>query len=256
MKPIATFTALLLLVCLAPCVASAQKIARECRNSECDLQFNGDIAASDAKTIEQEIRAAPAVVQTMTISSAGGDAFEALRVSAVLNKYFVLLMAGTRNTNGEPVQGLGGDCASACALVYITSNHRFGTEVFIHRPTFSVSSFRALSAEQAQAAYDSAADTLRAQLHKRGVADSLIEQIMSIPSDDLQKLGQPYPEYSAWMEEWLRSKCGSEKTAGLDALGHLSPNEDPSNAMLLGLGTVIRCEGDTIQAAAIHAQRR
>ncbi len=195
-----------------------QKVTRTCYpgdsggDASCELAFRGEIVAGDAQRIEQAIRASPHHVGSMSANSSGGDPFEALKISATLNKYFIGFFAATcvpeLPCNLPEVNG-GGNCASACALIYLTSDQRFGTEVFLHRPTFPPEMFRQMTAVQAQSEYRKAETTLAAELRQRGVPDSQIELMTSIPSERLQKIERTYPEESPWMEEWLMAKCGS-----------------------------------------------
>jgi hypothetical protein len=218
--------------------------------SSCSIAFDGEIGRGDAKTVARLIESSRHPVQMMTANSEGGDAFEALRLSTVLNRYFVLFMAGFRNGNGERVKGTGGDCASACALVWITANQRAGTEVFVHRPTFAAAVFDRMSGRGAETAYDEEVARLAAELRRRGVPNSEVDLIMNIPSDNLQKIDSSYPTTSPWMDEWLRAKCGSEQNALIQGLGAANGRIfDP-------LVPVERCRADAIQQAQRTYQKK
>jgi hypothetical protein len=196
------------------------KLSRDCGHNDhfsfCALAFDGEISAGDAQRIEQAVIASPHSVEMMYFNSPGGDAFEGLKIADVLNKYFIAFATGTCDASGqqciatsENILPNRSSCASACALIFLTANERYGTEVFFHRPTFSVEYMRSLSAPNAETMYNSAALRLRSELKKRGVSESFIETIMSIPSATVQKLTSGFPSDSPWLAEWLDAKCGS-----------------------------------------------
>jgi hypothetical protein len=75
--------------------------------------------------------------------------------------------------------------------------------------------FSSLSASEARRAYDGAVHGLVQQLKDRGVSDEDIEAMSSISSDSLMRLRPDFPTRSAWLQEWLISKCGPEITPDL-----------------------------------------
>ncbi len=193
------------------------KLSRDCF-SVCTLAFDGEISAGDAQRIEQAIIASPHTVEMMNFNSPGGDTFEALKIADVLNKYFIAFATRQCDESGQkclqPSRVLPNlsACASACALIFLTANNRYGTEVFFHRPTFSGEYMKSLSASDAEKIYNSATLRLRSELKQRGVSESFIETIMSIPSAVVRKLPPGFPSESPWLAEWLDAKCGNTPT--------------------------------------------
>jgi hypothetical protein len=167
------------------------------------LNFKGEIVPGDAEALQHAILTASQPVMALEINSPGGNPFEALRMSDVINKYFVSLFAG----NGSAANPNEGRCASACALIFLTADQRAGSDVYLHRPTFPRAMFRSMSAQSAHAAYESAVNRLQGGLRQRGVPETIIEQMMDIPSEDARRLEQ-YPTNSPWMDEWIAAKCG------------------------------------------------
>ena len=196
-----TVATAVMLAFMTPAAGEASKISAFCASATCGLNFTGEIAPGDAAEIGRAILRSPKPVEILVVDSSGGDPFEAIQISDILNKYFVMFLVG--ESAGER------GCASACALIYVTADQRAGTNVFLHRPTFPAAMFGTMSAPQAEAAYNSAVERLKAQLRQRKVPESMIERIMSIPSSGVEKLGSDYPNNSPWMDEWLASKCGS-----------------------------------------------
>jgi len=192
------------------------KLSRDCGHSDdCTLAFDGEISAGDAQRVEQAVIASPHSVEMMYFNSPGGDVFEALKIADVLNKYFIAFATRLCDASGQKcmvqpqvLPDLSA-CASACALIFLTANNRYGTEVFFHRPTFSGEYMRSLSAPNAERMYNSAALRLRSELKKRGVSETMIETIMSIPSAAVRKLPPGFPSESPWLAEWLDAKCGN-----------------------------------------------
>lgn len=218
MKPILNVVSVF--VALLTCSLSAafaqraeDKLRNSCAQTYCLLLFDGEITGGDARTIEQAIMASPHVVEMIEFASPGGDPFEALKIADVLNRYFVAFSATTcfqdRQCRFVGTSFSGGICASACALLYLASNERYGSEVYFHRPTFPADYFRSLSGQDAEAEYNTAASRLRDALRTHGVSESQVESIMSIPSATVVKLAGSYPSESAWLEEWLDAKCGN-----------------------------------------------
>ena len=100
-------------------------------------------------------------------------------------------------------------------MIYYATNERFGSEVFVHRPTFPADMFAGLSGKEAQSAYDGAIDRLIGELQAHRVSDEQIQQMMKIPSNELIKLSTALPTDSPWLDEWLAAKCGpTESTTG------------------------------------------
>ena len=209
----ATALSALALVCAVAPSGANEKIDRTCDRVGCVLAFDGEIVQMDAALIQRAILESPHAVGMITFNSPGGDPFEALKISDVLNSYFVAFATGECPGDNHPCQAItaGDTCASACALIYMTANDRSGTEVFVHRPTFSVAAFKKMSAARAEAAYNRTTGRLLKELRNRGILENDIEMLMSIPSADVQKLSPSYPGHSTWMAEWLAAKCGNGK---------------------------------------------
>lgn len=203
----------------------------------CEIKFSGEITSGDAGRLERAISTSPHDVPTVRFDSPGGDPFEALKIADVLNKYFVSVATGTCDPNtqcdsGQPKVAV---CASACALIYLAANERFGNAVFLHRPSFPAIFFGSLPAPKAQRLYTAAVLKLRAELAKRAVPRDDVDLIMSIPSASVERIRSGYPKDSPWMAEWLAAKCGVIQP----------PDIDPK---------ILICESDATMAEQHRAQ--
>jgi hypothetical protein len=204
---------------------AGEKIERSCGPNGvlvggfyCEIKFSGEITRGDAGRLEQAISTSPHDVPIAKFDSPGGDPFEALKIADVLNKYFVSFATGRCNSDAECAtpQDNVAVCASACALIYLAANERFGNEVFLHRPSFPASFFAALSAAEAKRAYNTAWLRLRDEMAKRAIPQDDIELIMSIPSASIERIRTGYPAESPWMAEWLAAKCGVIQRPNID----------------------------------------
>lgn len=184
---------------------------------ECTLRFRGEIVRGDAARLDAAIRSSPNHVSLVRFDSPGGNPFEALKIADVLNAAFAgfdtafCFYGGCTAKNAER-------CISACALIFLAANERYGTEVFIHRPTFPAEMLGGLSGPQAEGAYETAVDRLLAQLRAHRIPEAQIQAMMGIPSVNLSKLPSDYPSNSAWMDEWLTAKCGQSHPANAGGL--------------------------------------
>jgi len=216
-----SLAAALLVFCFAS-AASAKSIFPTCSKMgsaygpnalECTLYFNGEIEAGDSSRIGEAIRDSPGLVTRLLINSPGGDPFEALRIADVVNSVFVEVGTGNCEASGRCFEDRRGKvCASACAILFVAANSRSGTEVFLHRPAFPAAMFAALPAEDARRAYESASDLLLEKMRARRVPNSILELMMKIPSDRVEKLPDNYPAQSVWLSEWLSAKCGTQES--------------------------------------------
>ena len=181
--------------------------------SSCTIKFSGEIAPGDAKRVEQAITGSPYIVQLANFNSPGGDPFEALKIADVLNRYFVSVATGRCAGECDAHTDV---CASACSLIYLAANERFGNAVFLHRPSFPATFFRSLTGEQAKHAYDAAWVRLRKEMEERSIPRDEIDLIMNIPSASIERIRGDYPPDSPWMEEWLTAKCGAVQKPYVD----------------------------------------
>jgi hypothetical protein len=181
--------------------------------SSCTIKFSGEIAPGDAKRVEQAIVGSPYIVQIANFNSPGGDPFEALKIADVLNRYFVSVATGRCDGGCSAGTDV---CASACSLIYLAANERFGNAVFLHRPSFPLAFFGSLTGEQAKRAYDTAWRRLRKEMEERSIPRDDIDLIMDIPSASVERIRSGYPQDSPWMEEWLTAKCGAAQRPYID----------------------------------------
>jgi hypothetical protein len=176
----------------------------------CVVTLRGEIVPGDAALVADSIRESPDHVEVAALDSLGGDPFEALKISDVLNRYFVVASTGSCSPGETCPASASGRCASACALLFIATNSRLGSEVYFHRPTFPAGYFSTLSGSEAEQAYNSSVTRLIAGLRQHRVPDPDIQRMMSISSETVEKLEAGYPIYSPWMAEWLLARCGAE----------------------------------------------
>jgi hypothetical protein len=222
--------------------ARAAEFERECFEKSCQLFLTGEISKGDVAALKAEIARSSLPITAISLRSPGGDPFEALELSDLMNKYYIFAMADTAGLCGPSRDFACQPCASACALIFMTANMRLGNMVYIHRPSFPKEIFATLSATETEAAYNRATDKLLEMLRERRVADADIQRVMSIPSDITVPLRSDYGEYSPWLEEWLRAKCPLKPTA---------KPEDVVGEILFGQ---TECELEEIQAEAVSAQ--
>jgi hypothetical protein len=251
-KILATFvTTLALAGSGAWTTASAGDVWRQCDAKHCTLEFEGAIGPGDAVRLTRAVHSAPEVVQIIEFNSPGGDAFEALAMADLLNEDFIVAATawcGPDGCIGIPGGGFRGasSCASACALVFLAANNRFGTEVYLHRPTFPSATFAELSGSQAHHAYDAAVDRLLAALRDRRVPDAELQLMMNMASDGLLKLESGYPTNSPWLAEWLIAKCGPHAPGGTTN----------SASVVNEIVAHVNCETDAIEREQRRAQRK
>lgn len=227
-------------------MSSAGTVESHCRPGarECLITFSGEIVQGDATRIEDAIRESPNHVANVIFDSPGGNPFEALKVSDVLNANVVSASTG----DCAPTDGCAAfrskRCASACALILLTANERFGSQVFLHRPTFPTAMFADMSGADAQSAYNASVDRLLAELRSRRVPEPILNMMMATGSDELVKLpAELLPYDSPWLEEWLTSKCGSASLARRDS-------------DLSGFLKTLSCDTDAVTAEARRIQRK
>lgn len=183
-------------------------------------------------------------------NSPGGDAFEGLRIADVLNANFISLGAPTYAYNGScSEKECGRICASACALAFLASDYRMGSQVFVHRPTFDRAMFAGLSAVEANERYNAATKALRDELVRRQIPTDIIQKMMDIPSDQVQKIPSDYPFVSSWLDEWLTAQCGRGLLNSLDF-------EDPSGQPMEQSIANDACRMKVLAKEAMRAQKK
>ena len=233
-----------------PVYRGAQLRVSEGTKARCDIAFSGEIIAGDSARLAEAITLNPTHVVTIEFNSPGGDALEGLRIADVLNASFIQLTAGIYADNGSCAKTqCGRICASACALAFLASDHHVGSQVFIHRPTFDRAMFAGLSAGEAHERYNVATNALRAELIRRQIPTDIIQKMMNIPSDQVQKIPRSYPFFSSWLDEWLTSKCGRGMNNSLDF-------EDPPGQAIDQSVANDSCRLTVLQTEAMRTQKK
>lgn len=182
------------------------------------LYLNGEIRQGDAERLASLI-SQKKVVLRLRINSPGGDLIEAMRLADLV-----------KNAHIGVTVGNGGYCISACFFVFLEGYYRHATSarddgtlmpqamrerwsgvVGMHRP-YLKSKNGDIASPQKQ---EEIMRRVREYLVSKSVAQHLIDEMMSRPSNDIywlraRDLGL-IGEYNPGVEEALISKCGYKR---------------------------------------------
>lgn len=109
----------------------------------------------------------------------------------------------------------GAICNSACALIVFASRAHFGEgQLGLHRPSYRAEYFAGLSFEEARGKTRDLAATVRSYLKEMGVPSDLVDQMMTVPSNDVFYLNMDDYRARAGAApaaafEWLKARCGA-----------------------------------------------
>ena len=152
------------------------------------------------------------------INSRGGEVLAAMHMGQII-----------RSQAAEVWVDKGSECSSACILILAAGVGRFavpGAKLGIHRPYFPPTEFAGLSYEKSQSLYAALASGVKEYLAKMGIADSLYEAMLTIPSQKIEYLDRPFskstrllgedPAYQEWQRAKDQKAIGKERQQGLE----------------------------------------
>ena len=138
------------------------------------------------------------------LSSRGGEILAAIQLGRLV-----------RAQGAEVWVDKGAECSSACILVLAAGVSRLavpGAKLGIHRPYFQPDEFAGLSHVQAQERYSALSYGVREYLTQMGVAESLYDAMIRVPSQNMQYMSRDFAESSRLLgddpayQEWQRAK--------------------------------------------------
>jgi len=189
-------------------------------STEGTLNFEGEIRRGDAERVVVAALTAPTLIYEININSNGGDLAEAMRIVSLVKD---------AHWNIE-VMGHGRVCVSACFFIFIAGERRSagGTDgiawpqefwsiepgvVGVHRPYLKDPLENPESPKNQEALMRKA----REYLNEAGIAQYLVDEMMSRPSNDIYWLKRRDLEFvgtfSPGIEEALIANCGYKRSA-------------------------------------------
>jgi hypothetical protein len=182
-----------------------------------NVTFRGEIKPGDAEQFASVI-ADRTLINKLSIDSPGGDLLEAMRIAELVKKLHITVEVAK-----------GGHCVSACFFIFLeghlkvfSSANDDGTlptknypnqrgYVGIHRPYLKSPRGDVASTKLQEAVMRK----IKIHLENKMISQSLIEEMMSRPSNDIYWLtardAEKIGEYSPGDEEALISKCGYKR---------------------------------------------
>jgi ATP-dependent protease ClpP protease subunit len=166
------------------------------------IEIVGKISQSDVARLDTLLKNAKSTVH-IWLSSNGGELLPAMQMGRLIRG-----RAAWTAILGPA------SCASACVFLLAAGVNRatwLDANVGIHRPSFPPGLFANLNSSDATRLYSSLAERCRAYLKEMGMADSLLEEMLKVPSgdirwlkkDDLWQFGLEGTD-PAWAE-WVRA---------------------------------------------------
>jgi len=193
------------------------------------------------------------------IESPGGDVKEAIRIGSII-----------RGLYGVITVKLDKYCASSCFLIWINGAHRFATYpdapktagyLAVHRPYFTQIDGRTEGIESAGDRQVKAMKQMRGYLEENMIPRTLIDEMMSRPSNgayvlsgnDLRMLGEVPP----WFEEISIAKCGYRRDLVVATVSaRVKGNETEANRLQEYDERVMECQADIAGEASLKFLER
>jgi len=211
-----------------------------------NISVSGEIIRGDYRKVADLIMKQGKMPRSLSIGSPGGDVMEAIKIGRLVRSGLIEVNPGKQ-------------CNSACALIFFASiDHDPATDMNtartkvlgIHRPYFDKRYFAGLSMEEAAKEYKRLEQEVISYLYEMKVPTSVIEQMMTVPSDRVVSLSiKDYRELAGDMppafEEWLKARC----PAGLTE----TEEKDNQDSITLGLHNFALKEGDIEMAKFTEA---
>lgn len=172
------------------------------------VALEGEIKPGDSSKLLSVIKSNPIdliVTRGMIVNSPGGSVTEAIKIAKIIEASGMTLRVENKDT-----------CASACFILFSSASYRWASDeasILVHRPYFisppSSSAEYAKSVELQQKAMNEMRDFLQA----RSVPSSIIDKMMTYPSNQAYKITlsdiyQRIGSMSPTLEELTLRKCG------------------------------------------------
>lgn len=187
------------------------------------IVVEGAIEKGDHERLLEMILTAGVDIETVSLSSPGGDALEAIRLGRLIRLFGLSAEAPKRFSNETvcPIgtkQKLGCSCDSACLFLYLGATHRYGDSLGVHRVYLNPEAQRRLSLDESRSLSRLLEEATRQYFEEMRAPTSLLERVNSAASDSLKYLTNDYVEqnlygYARDIEDWLIAKCGSASRA-------------------------------------------
>jgi hypothetical protein len=187
------------------------------------IVVDGPITKGDYERLLDAILSAGVDIDTVALSSPGGDALEAMRLGRLIRSFGLRAEAPKRFTAQTvcPIglnKQIGCSCDSACLFLYLGAVHRYGDALGVHRLYLNPEIQRKLSLEESKKFAKMLGEATKQYFEEMHAPTSLLEQVNSAASDSVRYLTNDYVEqnlhgYSRDSEDWLIAKCGSASRA-------------------------------------------
>lgn len=190
------------------CVAAADFSFRPQKNGSVQVVLSGKIEPGDREKLIDLIRQEPkdfVGASYISLNSPGGSVLDALKIADVVEKSGLIAVVNSGDT-----------CASSCFLVLASAQFRWQSpkaEVLIHRPYLLSQKTDLLGYNQNVKTQQAGVAAMRAFLEERSISASIIDKMMSYPSNAAYQLtptdmreGVRY--LSPTLEELTIAKCG------------------------------------------------
>lgn len=231
---------LVLILCLLTKIAFGAEVVIQSSSDEgVAIAIVGEIEAGDFDQF-RKLLAETEVYTGVAIHSPGGDLIEAVRIGRLIRENllpvtaadsFQIAMYGIIALEHEMfawwpsvVDGnVFNTCYSACFVIWASGVDRqggmpvpgAGTIMGLHRPHFDDKYFSALDVDQAQQEYEKLLSLLTDYLVGMGITNTLIEKMLTIPSNELYLLTPDELSSISGMipaiDEWTASKCSEHE---------------------------------------------
>lgn len=221
-------------------VLGADIFFRENSAKRIELNIYGPMEAGDGEKLESLIKNEPSKflgTRIAYLSSDGGNVIAAMKLARVVSDSGL--------TIGIPKGEL---CASSCFFVFAAAQIRLlpsKGQILIHRPYFEVNDDSHLQHSDIANATESTIAKVREYLEAKGVASSIVDKMMRLPSSDAYPMSfselLDFGTMSPAAEEYAISKCGFSNKTMYDRDKIPNHRINPSKCAL-GLGAKMRIE--------------
>lgn len=195
------------------------------------IGFDGPIEKGDyERLIDAVLMAGVVRGETISLSSPGGGALEAMRLGRLIRLFGLHVDAPKRFTETNASVCPSGidrrkrqscSCDSACLFLYLGGIHRFGDSLGVHRLYLDPEAQRKITLDEGKAVALKLEEATRRYFEEMRAPASLLDHVNSAASDSVRYLSEEYVEqnlygYSRDVEDWLIAKCGSASRASFD----------------------------------------
>lgn len=187
------------------------------------ITVDGPTKKGDYERLLDAILSAGVDTDTVSLSSPGGDALEAMRLGHLI-RAFGLSAEAPKRFKAQSVCPIGIDkkvgcsCDSACLFLYLGAVNRSGDALGVHRVYLNPEAQRKLSIEESKKVSTVLAEATKQYFQEMQAPTNLWDQVNSAASDSVRYLTADYVQqnlsgYSRDSEDWLIAKCGSANQA-------------------------------------------